>query len=292
MTARRDLGALALALSLATRVEAQPPTGTGPPYGGDPSTGAYPPNAAPGPSGTFVPPAPGPPAGPGGSPYGPGAGGPPRWPLAPGPGAVPAPTAPPVLRSPDFYRDSDVGRPMQDYAFVLVPEPPPRIFKVHDIVTIIVNEKSETILNSRFNRQRNATLKAELKEFIRLGDSGNLRPAAEDSPTINGNLQGRIQSTGQATDTEGISYRIAATIVDILPNGNLVLEARKTIRANRELWQFSLTGKIRSQDVNRDNTALSENIAELQIEKAQRGKIYDSTKTAWGTNLFDRLFPF
>jgi flagellar L-ring protein precursor FlgH len=181
---------------------------------------------------------------------------------------------------------------MEDFSLIYTPADEPRVIKVHDILTIIVDEKAEVTSNSRFNRNRSASLKAELKEFIRIADSGNLATAAPNQPTIDANLQGRLNSTGQMTDQEGIRYRIAATVVDVMPNGNLVLEARKTIRTNRDVWEYSLTGILRSEDISRDNTALSENVANLRIDKKTAGKVSDSTQRPWGVWLYDRLSPF
>ena len=163
---------------------------------------------------------------------------------------------------------------------------------LHDIVTILVDEKAELLVQSRFNRQRNATFKAELREFLRIDDDFNLTTAAPDSPTIDANLRARLQSDGSTTDREGIRYRIAATVVGVLPNGNVVLEARKTIRSNDGLWEYTLTGTISSRDIKRDYTAVSENVANLQIEKSQKGKIADSTQRPWGMWLYDKLAPF
>lgn len=75
-------------------------------------------------------------------------------------------------------------------------------------------------------------------------------------------------------------------------NGNVILEARKSICTNRDVWEISLTGMIASRDITRDNTALSENIANLRIVKKQRGKVYDSTRRPWGNLLYDLFFPF
>lgn len=183
-------------------------------------------------------------------------------------------------------------RRVRDFSWIYIDAPQPREIYVHDIITILVDEKSQVTVNSRFNRQRNATLKAELKEFIRLDNDFNLANAALNAPTVDSNLQSRLNSTGDLTDREGIQYRIAATVVDVLPNGNIVLEARKSIRTNWDVWEYSLTGMIRSEDINRDNTALSENIANLNIVKKQRGKVYDSTKRPWGILLYDWFSPF
>lgn len=192
----------------------------------------------------------------------------------------------------DLYSYSPKPPLIKDYSLIYVPPLEPIVVKVHDIITILVDEKSSVTVDSRYNRNRTAILKAELKEFLRINEMGNLAPAALNSPKIDAQLQGRLQSTGQLADREGIQYRIAAIVVDIRPNGNLILEARKSIRTNRDIWEYRLTGEIRSKDVNRDNTALSENVANLDIVKHQRGKVYASTKRPWGVILYDWIFPF
>lgn len=192
----------------------------------------------------------------------------------------------------DLYTYDPKPTLLKDYSLIYVPPPEPIVVKVHDIVTILVDEKSSVTVDSRFNRNRMAILKAELKEFLRIDEKGNLAPAALNSPKIDTQLQGRLQSNGQLADREGIQYRIAAIVVDIRPNGNLILEARKSIRTNHDVWEYRLTGEIRSKDVNRDNTALSENVANLDIVKHQRGKVYQSTKRPWGVVLYDWFFPF
>ena len=181
---------------------------------------------------------------------------------------------------------------IRDYSWIYIDPPEPAEIKLHDIVTIIVDEKSEVIMNSKFNRQRRSVLKAELKEFVRLGETGNLAPAALNGPTIDAQLQGQLNSTGQLTDQEGIKYRIAATVVDVLPNGVLQLEARKTIQTQDDVSEYTLTGELRATDVNPDNTASSENIASLNIVKQQKGRVYDATKRNWGYRLYDLLSPF
>jgi flagellar L-ring protein precursor FlgH len=181
---------------------------------------------------------------------------------------------------------------IRDYSWIYSEAPIPPEIKLHDIVTIIVDEKSEVIMNSKFNRQRRSILKAELKEFVRLGKTGNLANAAVNAPTIDAQLQGTLNSTGQLTDQEGIKYRIAATVVDVLPNGVLQLEARKKSRTQDDVSEYTLTGELRASDVGPDNTASSENIASLNIVKNQTGRVYDSTKRNWGYRLYDLLSPF
>ena len=76
------------------------------------------------------------------------------------------------------------------------------------------------------------------------------------------------------------------------PNGTILLEARKVIQNQDDYSEYTLTGEVRSSDINPDNTASSENIANLQIVKKQQGRVYASTKRNWGVRLLDFLSPF
>jgi flagellar L-ring protein FlgH len=200
---------------------------------------------------------------------------------------------PPPMTNPGDFFEPQPPMLIKDFAWSYIDTPKAHEVKLHDIVTVIVKEVSEINATSRYNRQRQGTFTAELKEFIRINSQGNLDNAAVNAdPKIDSNLQSRLQSTGQVAEQEGIKYRIAATVVDVLPNGLLVLEARKTIVNNSDLSEYTLTGRIRPQDIAPDNTALSEHIADLNISKKQHGKLHDSTQRAWGVRLYDLLAPF
>lgn len=204
-------------------------------------------------------------------------------PLPPGP-AGPALTPAPIPFTPTI----------RDFSYIYIdPAPPPELIKVHDIITIEVDEKAEVIVNSRFNRQRNGSFTAQLKEFIRLRSDGpTIEPTASTQPGIEGNLQNRLQTIGQLTDLEGITYKIAATVVDVLPNGTIVLEARKSIRTNQDIFEYRLTGRVDKGKIRPDRTARTEDLAELKIDRLQKGKVFDSTKVNWGTRILDIIFPF
>lgn len=189
------------------------------------------------------------------------------------------------------------GAPLlQDYSWVyLEPAPPPPQIMVHDIITIEVDEKAEVLVNSRFNRQRNGAYTAQLKEFIRLvNNDGNIKvvPAATSEPTVDASLTNRLQTIGQSTDLEGITYKIAATVVDVMPNGTLVLEARKSIRTNQDYFEYRLTGRVDKAKISPTRTVRTEDIAELNVQRKQRGKVFDSTKVNWGGRILDTILPF
>jgi flagellar L-ring protein FlgH len=89
-----------------------------------------------------------------------------------------------------------------------------------------------------------------------------------------------------------MTFRIAAEVVDIRPNGNLVIEARREIRNNEEVWLQSLTGVVRRQSILADRTVRSDEVAELRIDKRERGFINDSYSRGWFLRWYDKWKPF
>ena len=183
-------------------------------------------------------------------------------------------------------------RSVQSLSLTHLNLPEPRAIATHDIITILVDEKSEVAVQSRFDRRRNTSLEASVDEFVRLDPTGRLILSATGDPKVDLGAGVRVQSDGRSLDTEAVRYRIAAEVVDVLPNGNVVLEARKEIRSNKDVWEYTLTGTIASQKVNRDMTALSEDVAALKIEKNSTGKVHNSARRAWGVRALDWLWPF
>jgi flagellar L-ring protein precursor FlgH len=166
-------------------------------------------------------------------------------------------------QSSSLYRQASFQQPpdvRNSWTYIEAPEP--RELGLYDLVTIIVNEQAQTTSESTFNRRKDAILKAELKEFIRLDDAGNLAPAALNSPTIDAQQRSRVQSDGEMEQRDAVRYTVTAMVVDVRPNGTLVLEAHKSIRASGQLWEYALTGIVRRDDVSPANTVLSEKIAD------------------------------
>ncbi len=81
-------------------------------------------------------------------------------------------------------------------------------------------------------------------------------------------------------------------MIDIRPNGNLVIEARREIQINEEMWIQSLTGVVRRQSIGPDRTVRSDEIAELRIEKREKGFVRESYQRGWFTKWYDTWKPF
>jgi flagellar L-ring protein precursor FlgH len=91
---------------------------------------------------------------------------------------------------------------------------------------------------------------------------------------------------------EQIDLRVAATIIQVLPNGNLVLQGKQQVTVNFDLRELTISGVIRPQDIASDNTVTYDQIAEARIEYGGRGQVQDVQQPRYGEQLFDILMPF
>ena len=88
------------------------------------------------------------------------------------------------------------------------------------------------------------------------------------------------------------TFTITAQIIDIRPNGNLVLEAKKRRKVNGEVETIRLSGVVSPQYVNASNQIRSRDIHDLDIEYDGKGTTSDLTKRGWLSWLLDKIWPF
>jgi flagellar L-ring protein precursor FlgH len=171
---------------------------------------------------------------------------------------------------------------------------PPTQVRMHDLITIVVNEKSAVTSTGQLDRRKTGKFDAELKDWIHLDHLWSLKPSpmSNGQPKANGTLDSQYQADAELSTKDALEFKIAAEIVDIRPNGNLIIEAHHKIQVNEDVWVASLTGVVRREDVHPDNTVLSQNIAELMIEKREVGNVRDGYRRGWLTRLYDRFMIF
>ena len=97
---------------------------------------------------------------------------------------------------------------------------------------------------------------------------------------------------GEIDRKETITLTFAAVITQVLPNGALAIMGRQEIRVNAELRELMVTGVVRPQDINTDNTITHERIAEMRVAYGGRGMLSELQQPRWGTQVWDIVFPF
>lgn len=185
--------------------------------------------------------------------------------------------------------------PMRLYTHSWTAERPVEVRQVrlHDLVTVIVSEQSMVTSEGEMDRKKKAEGSMTLQDWILLrGLTAIPDPQSAGDPTIKGKMENKLRSEAELETRDAMKFRIACTVVDIRPNGNLVLEGHRIIKNNNETWEYALTGEIRAEDVLPNNTVLSENVAYLRIDKRESGHVRDGYRRGWLLRFLDTWQPF
>ncbi|MEM8944416.1 MAG: flagellar basal body L-ring protein FlgH [Planctomycetota bacterium] len=175
----------------------------------------------------------------------------------------------------------------------LPPEARPRELEENDIITVVVDFRSRFLSEGDAENRKTASLTAVLADWIQL-EGGALKPASQSDgdPTVSGTLNSQYRAESDVELRDSLSFRMAAKIVDIRPNGNLVIEGHQTIRNNEERWRISLTGVVRREAIQADRTVSSDSIYDFDVDKEELGQVRDGYARGWLAKWYDRFKPF
>ncbi len=175
-----------------------------------------------------------------------------------------------------------------------VPPTPARTLKLHDIVQIRIEEVSTSLATGSATSRKTTSYDATIKEWLRLVGLDTIKPApqADGDPKIQTSQSEVYRGDSNLRTSESYTRNIAAEIVDIKPNGHIVLDATKEILEDDNSVLYSLTGTCRSQDIGPDNVVLSRNLIRSKINRQSMGHVRDGYSRGWLTKLLARVKPF
>jgi flagellar L-ring protein precursor FlgH len=169
-----------------------------------------------------------------------------------------------------------------------------RASRVGDILTVIVTINDQAQLQNETKRSRDNSDTAGMTNMFGFESHlHNWLPKAVDPTSlIDTNSSLSNDGKGSVARQEQIDLRVAAEIIQILPNGNLVLHGKQQVGVNFDMRELSINGIIRPQDISSDNSVTYDQIAEARIEYGGRGSITDVQQPRYGDQLIDILMPF
>lgn len=181
------------------------------------------------------------------------------------------------------------------YAAVIPPEP--RVFAVHDLVTIVVRESSSARSNASLETSKETGIDGKVSAFPNLRPEELIRGRVAGStlsnpPEVGLEFNSEYTGEGDYERKDEIITRLTARVVDVKPNGMLALEARTHIRNDEETVTIKLTGYCRSDDVGIDNTVLSTQMFDLHLDKTHTGELRKASKKGLLSKLLDLVFNF
>ncbi len=172
-----------------------------------------------------------------------------------------------------------------------------RHFSRHDLVQIVVREQSRAKSDSELDTKKDYTLAAEVAwanfSFDAFGQPGVATTSgSHDAPVFEAVGRKKLKGEGDYSRNDEFTTRMTAEVIEVLPNGNLVLEARTTISSDKEMTCIKLTGMCRPEDITSANTVLSNQIHDLKIEKMNTGFVKDAADKGILAQVLDAIFAF
>jgi flagellar L-ring protein precursor FlgH len=159
---------------------------------------------------------------------------------------------------------------------------------VGDVITVLLNESTQAA------RTQNGTVTRESSNDMI--PKGLQNYGANVGGWMNGinMLGGKVSNkgTGAADQQASLSGSVAVSVVEVMPNGNLVLRGEKQLALTEGSEVIQVAGIIRPDDVAPNNTVQSRRLANAQIAYRGTGDLANATKAGWGTSALLKIWPF
>jgi flagellar L-ring protein FlgH len=170
---------------------------------------------------------------------------------------------------------------------------------IGDILTIKIAEEStvdnkakrdlqkETARSSDFNGQLNI-------DRIHSGGSGKIDHILSSIPGFTMEAQGSNSLKGKADFKDERSFvdRVSVVVLDVLPNGNLVVIGTRDRNIAGDVQAIEISGIVRPSDIAFDNSVKSEQVANFRIVTKNSGVSASYTRPGWAGRIFDILWPW
>jgi flagellar L-ring protein precursor FlgH len=160
-----------------------------------------------------------------------------------------------------------------------------RARQVGDIITIALNEKSSA------SRKASSTTGRTGSASVGVGDMLKLPLKSLQGMKFDGSSDQKFDGKGETASEALLQGTITATVVQVLPNGNLVVAGEKQIGVNSNVERLRVTGVVHPSTIVAGNTVSSTQVADARIEVSGSG-ILDETQTmGWAQRIFMSVLP-
>ncbi len=155
--------------------------------------------------------------------------------------------------------------------------------RIGDLITILLEEKTNASKKASTSAKKNTDVAIPNPVLFGRGVTDKGVPILNTE--VNSSLD--FSGEGDSSQSNSLSGNITVTVVNILPNGNLVVEGEKWLTLNQGSEVIRITGIVRPIDVSPQNTVLSTSIGNAEITYSGKGMVADSNKAGWLTRFFN-----
>ncbi len=158
-----------------------------------------------------------------------------------------------------------------------------RAYRVGDILTVMLEESTQSSKQAKTNFGKNNTV-----------DIGAPTLFGHTKDNLSASVDANRDFNGTATSQQQNSLRgeITVSVHSVQSNGILEIRGEKWLTLNQGDEYIRLSGLVRADDIQNDNSVSSQRIADARISYAGRGALSDANAAGWLTRLFNHpLFP-
>lgn len=162
--------------------------------------------------------------------------------------------------------------------------------RVGDLLTVLIRENQDLRNEEKTDLAKDSTLNYQLIDFAVKPDAFTTLPTVRTQKADSFGGSAAVEKSGE------FEARLTAMVVDVLPNGNLVIEGRREIRIDQERKVLEFRGVVRRFDVLRNNTVESELVADAYVSYTGTGPLSRAGRrrglASWLYDALDWLWPF
>lgn len=156
-----------------------------------------------------------------------------------------------------------------------------KAFRLHDVVSVIVSESLAASTDGQVKNSRASNATSGLTSLF-----GKLKASNALQNLAGMNASSGLTAQGQSTTNSSLTTTFGAEVVDVLPNGMLVVQATRQLTFSQQTQLIRLRGLVRPEDVSAQNEVMSTAMTDLELEVTGKGIVNDST---YRQNLLVRL---
>ena len=162
-----------------------------------------------------------------------------------------------------------------------------------DIVTVVITEQASASKEASTGTERTSSMSAGIPNLLGLeGKITGITNWMDLNNLINASNSSSFDGSGSTMRRENLTATISTRVIEVLPNGNFLIQGRRNVRVNNEDQIILLEGTIRPRDISSDNTVNSSYIADARITYAGKGIISDRQQPGWLMGILDKIWPF
>lgn len=163
-----------------------------------------------------------------------------------------------------------------------------------DILTVVIEIDETAEISNGTSRSRSSSETLGMPQLLGLPQrlDEHLPDGASSAEAVDLTGASSSSGNGSVSRSEKLELRVAATIVDVLPNGVLAISGNQEVRVNFELRELLVSGYVRPQDISRKNEITYDKIASARVSYGGRGQITDVQQPRYGQQVLDAILPF